>query len=393
MNATNTEDVRTDLISMMTNHMELLINRTNLEGVLDSISRILSYISNHRDLMINDTHIDDVETSFELILSFWSNHRETLTVCALYLMVTDIVIGIICGLGIIANIVAFNIFGKMGNRNSSTMLLRALAAMDSLLMLLAILNRPYRIGYYVFSLIYFRPVFLASQIAAVWTHVLLGINRYLVVCRPLMASRLCTLNMARKQFAAVLLFALVYALPQFFEIETIIWKPTDKDGPVFSIIFRSWAESSYYQIIYQYTLWMIFLFVAPFILQLLLSIRLGTTLYRARKERREMGGNISDTDKYVTRLVLGVLIVFLICYIPVAVNGVLWIVHGENLTNCGDIVYYFQPIALIFIVLNSSINCLIFGIFNPTFRKTLKTFLPFEMCERIITEITSVTDV
>ena len=374
-NNTGARDLKPHIISLVLSHMELVANGTEVEGILDSITRILSYISNHRELLINITHIEDARLSFQQIWSFWS----TIASCTLYTTVTNAIIGTICGLGVLANIVAFNIFGKMGHRNSSTMLLRALAVMDSVLLLFAILNRPHQPDYYAFSAMYIRPVYFAAQIAAVWTSVLLGINRYIVVCRPFMASRWCTASMARKQLAFVIFVALVYTLPQFFEIQMASWNPTDGSDPDFSIVYRLWAENDYYQIIYKYTLCMIVLFIAPFISQLILSIRLGAALRAARKGRHEMCGIICDTDKNVTKLVLCVLVVFLVCYIPVAVNSVLWIVHGNNLARCGDILFYYQPISLIFIVLNSSVNCLNYVIFNLTFRKTLKTIFSRRM--------------
>ena len=375
INNTIARDVNSHMISLIFNHMQLLANGTQIEGILESITRILSYISHHKELLINDTHIQDVKISFERIWSFWS----MIISCTLYTTVTNIITGIICSLGVLANIAAFNIFGLMGHKNSSTMLLRALAVMDSVLLLFAILDLPHHPGYYAFAVVYIRPIYSASQIAAVWTSVLLGINRYIVVCRPFMASRWCTISMARKQLVLVIFVALLYALPQFLEIRMASWNPTDGSNPDFSIVYRPWAENDYYQIIYKYALSMIVLFVAPFILQLVLTIRLGAALRAARKGRLEMCENRCDTDKNVTKLVLCVLIVFLVCYIPVAVNSILWMVHGNILARCGDIVFYYQPISFIFIVLNASVNCLNYVIFNLTFRKTLKNIFARRM--------------
>ena len=44
-----------------------------------------------------------------------------------------------------------------------------------------------------------------------------------------------------------------------------------------------------------------------------------------------MSGQISNADKYVTRLVLVVMIVFLICYTPVVGSSVLWTLLGKKI--------------------------------------------------------------
>ena len=362
----DTQDTRSHIVSLISNHIKQVSNGTIFD-VMESVDHILSYISNHKESMMNDSRIEDVNTSFERLLSLWSQAAA----CVLYTNVTDIIIYAICGLGIIANIVAFHVFGKMGHKNSSTLLLRALAVMDSLFLVFSILTmKTSAQNYYTISTLYFRPVRSTSQIFAVWTSILLGINRYLVVCRPFMAPRWCTLGIARKQLAIVVCLAIIYVLPRFFAIESIqaIGGPQDKN---LSITFKPWANSYYYNIIYREASFMLLVFIVPLLLQLLFSIRLGVALRNARRMRQEMGASMHNGDQYATRLVLGILIVFIVCYIPFAVNKVLWMVHDENMTRCGFFLYYYRAISRIFVVLNSSVNCLIYIIFNPHFRETL----------------------
>ena len=53
-----------------------------------------------------------------------------------------------------------------------------------------------------------------------WTSVIIGINRYIAVCRQLHDARLCmlcTISHARKQTACVVLFSFTYSLPSVLE--------------------------------------------------------------------------------------------------------------------------------------------------------------------------------
>ena len=378
-NYTNTRDVRSDLVSLASNFVELVMNGTNdvTGDIIDSITSILTHISNHRESMINDTDVENVRTSFACILSFYSDLEMSvnMTDCLLFRITILLIIGIVSGLGIIGNVASFFIFGKMAHQNSSTLLLRALAVMDSTFLLFAILVCCGYLGIYsaAFSFLYFRPAFYAIQIIAVWTSVLLGVNRYIVVCRPFLASRVCTVSNVWKQLAVVIFLSSLYAFPSFFEIETVNLELNDDNDTTDPIRFRPWAENYYYDVIYRSILNTTLLFAAPLLVQLICSIRLSNTLYAARRERQEMSGQISNADKYVTRLVLVVMIVFLICYTPVVGSSVLWILLGKKLAGCADIILYYQEIALLLIVLNSSVNCIIYVTFNPSFRKTLKS--------------------
>ena len=60
--------------------------------------------------------------------------------CIQYVFITNTIItGALCALGIMGNRMAFDIFRKIGHRNSSTTLSQALALMDSLVLLFTLL--------------------------------------------------------------------------------------------------------------------------------------------------------------------------------------------------------------------------------------------------------------
>ena len=372
INATSiNDDIRRTSSFISKKRTMMFTDITELEVIWDSVARLSSYISKHDELM-NVTHTDVVISSFDRMMSLISNHilsfyASEAEECVLYAQVVYIITGILSGIGIAGNAVAFNIFGKLGQRNSSIVLLRTLAVMDSILLVFAILSRICPFGYFNCNFVsykYLRPTFTAAQIAAVWTSVLLGINRYIVVCHPFRASKWCTIVNTRRQLALVVFVALVYAFPIFFEMT----RDKESGDNVWGVV--PWAKNYYYMIIYRDVLSMILLFIAPMAFQLILSIRISVALYAARKERQQMGSNVPNTEKYVTRMVLCILIIYLICYTPTAIESVMHMVHGEFYVTCWDVLFYYQPVVKMFKVLNSSINCVIYAIFNPTFRNT-----------------------
>ena len=62
-----------------------------------------------------------------------------------------------------------------------------------------------------------RSLASVSQTAIVWVVVIVTIDRYLAVCRPLVAAGLRTLRCVRRTVVVVVVTALLYNIPIFFE--------------------------------------------------------------------------------------------------------------------------------------------------------------------------------
>jgi len=62
-----------------------------------------------------------------------------------------------------------------------------------------------------------RGLASVSQTAIVWVVVIVTIDRYLAVCRPLVAVGLRTLRRVRRTIVVIIVAALLYNIPVFFE--------------------------------------------------------------------------------------------------------------------------------------------------------------------------------
>jgi len=62
-----------------------------------------------------------------------------------------------------------------------------------------------------------RGVASISQTAIVWVVVMVTIDRYLAVCRPMVGAGLRTLRCVRRTVFVVVVAALLYNIPIFFE--------------------------------------------------------------------------------------------------------------------------------------------------------------------------------
>ena len=163
------------------------------------------------------------------ITSNISDGTSLYTFCTMFAIINTVIIdGILCILGPIGNITSFCVFGKLGWRNSTTVLIRALAVTDTFLLLFWLPLPFYFLcqttdwcpGYSEFMNTYYskyiRPLCVMAQVSSVWISVLISINRFIAVSQPLEAARLCTVNRARNELLCVLCFSVMFISPYFF---------------------------------------------------------------------------------------------------------------------------------------------------------------------------------
>ena len=168
---------------------------------------------------------------------------------------------IICIVGLIGNGIAFCTFGKMCNRNASIYLFRALAVVDSFYLasyyslrlannLRSINTDNFWVDFVIFFLL--SPLLCIAHTAAIWTILLVGFHRYIVVCQPLRAARLCTIGNARRHFLCVLLLSSIVNFPSLFayEVKEATSNHTNQNV-TYKLVQTTMGRSAWYDIGYQ----------------------------------------------------------------------------------------------------------------------------------------------
>ena len=165
------------------------------------------YVENYTYYYANESDHSHNNTHFEQFLVFYSYRN----IIAIYVAAP------LASIGIVGNIVSFFFFGKLARKNSVTFALRVLAVNDTFILLcitpvlyagytgevISFRNKPCPITTAValeaYIRVYMHPLINIGVIVGTWTSVVIGMTRYIVVCRPLQAAILCTVNRARKQ--------------------------------------------------------------------------------------------------------------------------------------------------------------------------------------------------
>ena len=304
--------------------------------------------------------------------------------CQLYsFIIYTGVVGLLCILGTVGNLTAFAVFWKDNIKTSTSFLFQGLSFIDTIMLVCVFpiyVIKPFvdytqmMTGYrYVepFVLVYGLPLAFMAQTATIWVTVLVGVNRYVSVCKPYQAPRLCTVAQAKKQLAIVLLFAILYNVPKFFESK-LAWGVDERTNTTFvRPSHTDLGMNRLFLIIYGNIFYLVFLLILPLLILTVLNIRLIDALKALKRKRAEMQSRQQQQDNNVTFVLIIVVLVFTICQAPALVNQILWNVLDDDARICGGFQFFYSRISNTLVIVNSSVNFLIYFLFNTRFRQVL----------------------
>ena len=159
---------------------------------------------------------------------------------------------------------------------------------------------------YPYVLAYLRPLALTAHTATIWVTVLVAVTRYIAICLPFRASRLCTVSKAKKQLAFVLLSAVLFNIPNFIEYRVVYVTYTAK------ATYSGLLTYKLYYIVYDNILYFIFNLALPIFVLMLLNIRMIIALKAFRRTWIEMQSLRQQQDNKITFVLIIVVTVFII---------------------------------------------------------------------------------
>ncbi|ESN90914.1 hypothetical protein HELRODRAFT_116471 [Helobdella robusta] len=300
--------------------------------------------------------------------------------CELYTFsVYTVFIGFMCIVGFIGNIVSFIVFYNDKLKTSFLFLLQALAIVDTLMItcvfsiysiqgfvqFTGLFRDSYNRYMYPVFMIIIYPFAFAFQALTVWLTVLLAVNRYIAVCMPYQALKICTVKRARIYFAIVLLLALIYTLPKFVEgnLELLPQR--------FCLTRTRISDNFYYELVYHNIMYTALIFILPLSVLTFLNIRLMVAFKDVKRKRKKMQSLKQRNDDSITLVLIVVVIVFTVCQLPAFVTQILWTVVDDDVRTCGGFQFYFSPVSNALVMCNSSVNFFIYVFLNRRFRKIL----------------------
>ncbi|CAG7824937.1 unnamed protein product [Allacma fusca] len=186
-------------------------------------------------------------------------------------------ITIVAILGIIGNILSAVVLSRPQMRSSVTCLLLGLAFCDSLLVFTSALIfglfslsdfmgtlTTYRLVYHPLLVPYLYPISISAQTASVYLTLAVTLERYVAVCHPLRARSLCTWRRARYCVMTVLLFAITYNLPRWWEVLIVEGYNWTYNITMFENSMSEMRANPYYITIYINWAYLVVMYMVPF---------------------------------------------------------------------------------------------------------------------------------
>ncbi len=291
--------------------------------------------------------------------------------------------------GMFSNVLAFMVLSRPTNCVMFH-LLRSLACADffflvgiflsqiliNLFPVVGIMENVYLYNGYLIK--YVSPVVLIFQTTSIWLTVVISIERYLAVCQPLLAHRICTVQKVNLGVILVFIMAASVNIPRFFERQVV----RDSDNATFiSTDVVRITDNNIYRYIYCSAVYFLFLFLIPMVIMALFTAKLIMKIRRAnmdwenftRRPRRSSMTHknliaLRKNESTITRISLLIIVIFIVCGTPDLVVKTM-----VTIWNIKDNIWIVSMTAVsnMLLVLNSACNFVVYCLVGRKFRNAL----------------------
>ena len=123
-----------------------------------------------------------------------------------------------------------------------------------------------------------------------------------------------------------------------------------------------------YQLIYSNIIYFPVMYIVPLMSLIYLSIRLTRAVRGLERRRTEIRMRQAPTD-HITLCIIVIVLVFVLCQTPALINQIFWTAMPQTERNCGKFHFYYTKVCDLLVIINSSVNFIIFCLFGNSFRK------------------------
>jgi len=238
-------------------------------------------------------------------------------------VVYRLVLPIICAFGIAGILLTLVVLSRKSMRTSTNCYLMALSVADlAFLVLLASLfthgaahlSQTFHI-YAAYAVVLTNVTLMAS----IWLTVLLAIERYVAICRPFLAARVCTVPVAVSAISAVFGLAFLSRLPNFWEHRITWYRDPTNNRSVAYVEMTDLAVDEVYVRLYPWLIDCFLASVVPFVSLLVLNVSLVREVRRSTRYLQHHVTAVSSTtqreEMQISVMLIGIVVVFFVCQV------------------------------------------------------------------------------
>ena len=285
---------------------------------------------------------------------------------------------VIITLGLLGNSLTIIVLTRRTMHSSTNCYLLALAIWDAFVLIgtLFLITLPevspsFKSTVQPYIVVYIYPFALTAHMATIWLTVSFTVERYIAVCHPLKAARMCTIARARIVIIVVSVVAFLYNLTRWFEYT--IHKEVSSNITITIPRKTNFSESQVYREAYFFWLYLFIMFFIPLTSLAILNSFLILAVKQSQKQRKDMNVRQSRENN-VTIMLVSVVIVFMICQVPALVYNTAWAIDDRFV----EATYEWKVLSTVrnfMVTLNSCVNFILYCAFGQKFRRTfVRTF-------------------
>ena len=303
-------------------------------------------------------------------------------------VIEAVIMGILCMFGFTGNILSMIVLWRDKSKTATPFLLVSLEIADTLFLATVFILRvmtsmntytgfPYNMKY-VFPYIgtYVWPIALWATTGTIWITVLVTLNRFVSVCRPYEVTSWCSISQSRRQVIAIWIVAFLYNLPRFFEYHITPYTDSNTNQTFMASLPTALGKNKIYQILYGNVLYFLVMFLVPLVTLVILNCKLIKGLRRTRHKRAQLlkthnDDTCSKSEEDITYMLIVVVLVFVVCQAPAILTQILRVFLDKDHRGCPRFIFYYERLSDLMVVLNSSMNFLIYCFCSEKFRRIL----------------------
>ena len=352
--------------------------------------------------------------------------------CKTYELALSVILVSITGtLGLAGNVLTLTVLHYSRNHTVTVFLLNALAISDLIFIVFCMVLvavpaycsasadcAPVLMNVISHVELYGWSVASMAHTINVYITVLVTVHRYIIVCcSPHIAARISTHKQARRQLAVIVICGILYNIPRFFEYTYVdgnhlsntlkgnqssnrnfSYEPVDQFAPSFDVPLptidatfpppteetvyvvhrqlNAFGRNVWYQIIYRNVCYCVFIFIIPFSILITLSYKLAKVVKSRLEYRKNMFMPQRKGKEDNTTFVLIVIVaIFLVCQMPTLFQRVFYFILVDDNVKCGEFFFYFSRFTDYLVIVNCSVNFIVYILFARQFRETLWSIL------------------
>ncbi|CAH1794603.1 unnamed protein product [Owenia fusiformis] len=306
--------------------------------------------------------------------------------------------GIVCIIGVLGNGLSITVLHHDESKGPSTFYLKALAILDllscSTYIMFDCVHYIYRYTflmdktsevthYYERGYTYTGLARIYFMLISSWVVVVMTLDRYIAVCKPLKAARLCTVKRAKISLAVIVIISMIVIVPRAFELTSFMGTHPCTGLPQVSLAWGVLGQNPAYRIAHVMVIYSILMLSFPTIITAIFNAFIIYQLKQQAKNRKSMmstNAQISKTkvkDGNLTKTLATVSTLYVICFMPLLVFCIwdafwyfnIWSPKGSSSHRAMS--FYFLPIVKLMTIVNSMVNFFVYFFIRDGFRKRL----------------------